>query len=109
MRKTKHIKLFENFQEGNESTEGNEPYQRLLDLIENKPELLDVNMAGYVSIAMGMQEAFIKYLKMEDGKLMAVYDIDSSEGTGEVFEEEEEVSFLRPIDIDAIYNFLKDK
>jgi hypothetical protein len=101
--KTKYIKLFEEFQEENE------PYQKLLSMIESNPKLLDVNISGFVSIAIGMQEAFIKYLKMEDGKLIAVYDIDSPEGTGEVFEEEEEVSFLRDTDIDSIYNFLKDK
>ena len=95
----KHLKLFENFGEEVDYAE------KLKELVNIKPEILDIKIAGQVSIIDGMVEGYVKYLSMKDGELSVVYDIDIDD-SGVPSEEEMQVDWLVEDDAQSLYEYL---
>lgn len=100
----KYLKTYKLF----EDIDGVDYAIKLIDLFKTNPEILDVRIAGNVSIIDGWVEGYVKYLSLEDNELSVVYDIDVDD-SGVPSEESMPVSLLTDEDAKNLYEYIIDK
>lgn len=97
----KYIEMFENFNEEVDYI------KKVKELVNTNPEMIDLKIAGDVSIIDGMVEGYVKYLSMKDGELSIVYDIDIDD-SGVPSEEEMTLNQLTENDAKSLYEYIEN-
>lgn len=93
--------MFENFNEEVDYI------KKVKELVNTNPEMIDLKIAGDVSIIDGMVEGYVKYLSMKDGELSIVYDIDIDD-SGVPSEEEMTLNQLTENDAKSLYEYIEN-
>lgn len=95
----KHLRLFEDFDEEVDYAE------KLKELVNIKPEIMDIKIAGQVALMDGDVEGYVVQVYMIDGELNVIYHIDI-DGSGVPSEEHMPVDYMLEDDAQVLYEYL---